>query len=62
MILARQSAGRPASCAAGAIGALVYMLYCREVAAGFLLVWYTLGILMTASLGAVLGPALLKWK
>lgn len=54
--------GATIGAAAGAIGALVYLLYCREVAAGFVLVWYTLGMMATASLGAVLGPQLLKWR
>lgn len=48
--------------AAGAVGALIYMLYCREFAASFVLIWYSLGILSMAALGALLGPELLKWK
>ncbi|OFW99228.1 MAG: hypothetical protein A3E78_13070 [Alphaproteobacteria bacterium RIFCSPHIGHO2_12_FULL_63_12] len=54
--------GATIGAAAGAIGALVYLLYCRDVAAGFVLVWYTLGILATASVGALLGPKLLHWR
>lgn len=55
-------AGATIGAAAGAIGAFVYMLYCREIAAGFVLVWYTLGIASMAALGALIGPAALKWK
>ena len=55
-------AGATIGAASGAVGALVYTLYCREDAAGFLLVWYSLGILSMAALGASLGPLLLKWK
>lgn len=54
--------GATIGAAAGAIGALVYLLYCREVAASFVLVWYTIGMAATASIGALLGPQLLKWR
>ncbi len=54
-------AGAAIGVAAGGIGALVYMFFCREVAAGFILVWYTLGILSMAALGALLGRFFLKW-
>ena len=46
---------------AGAIGALVYLLYCPEMAPPFLLVWYTLGMLLPAALGALVGPRVLRW-
>ena len=54
-------AGAAAGLAAGAIGAAAYALYCREVAASFVLVWYTLGIALTSLAGAILGPRLLRW-
>lgn len=47
---------------AGAVGALVYMFYCNEVAASFVLVWYTLGITLTAALGGLIGPYVLRWR
>ena len=54
-------AGAVAGLAAGAVGAAAYALYCREVAASFVLVWYTLGIALTALAGALVGPRLLRW-
>ena len=53
--------GAVAGFAAGALGALVYTLHCPELAAPFLAVWYVLGILIPALLGASLGPRLLRW-
>jgi len=54
-------AGAAAGLLSGALGALVYALHCPEMAAPFLAVWYLLGMLIPAALGAVLGPALLRW-
>lgn len=54
-------AGWAAGLLAGGLGALGYALYCPELSAGFVLTWYTLGILITAALGAALGPRLLRW-
>jgi hypothetical protein len=34
---------------------------CAELALPFVAAWYTLGVLMTAALGAALGPRLLRW-
>lgn len=54
-------AGAGAGLLAGALGALVYLLHCPELAAPFLAVWYLLGILAPTVLGALLGPRLLAW-
>jgi len=54
-------AGAGAGMLAGAIGALVYLLYCPELAPPFLVVWYTLGMLIPAAAGAMVGPRLLRW-
>ena len=54
-------AGAAAGLAAGAIGAMLYCLHCPEMAAIFVLTWYSLGILLTAGLGALLGPRVLRW-
>ncbi len=54
-------AGAGAGLLAGALGALVYSLYCPELAAPFLAVWYVLGIAIPALAGAVLGPRVLRW-
>ena len=50
-----------AGLAAGAFAATVYCMHCPEVSAIFVLTWYSLGILLAASLGALLGPRLLRW-
>jgi hypothetical protein len=54
-------AGGAAGLLAGAGGALVYALYCPEMAAPFIGIWYLLGMLIPAALGALLGPRLLRW-
>jgi hypothetical protein len=54
-------AGAAAGFAAGSIGALVYTLHCPELAAPFIGIWYLLGMLIPATLGAWLGPSLLRW-
>ena len=56
-----RAAGAAAGLAAGAFAATVYCLHCPEVSAIFVLTWYSLGILLAASLGALLGPRLLRW-
>ena len=50
-----------AGLAAGAVGALVYTLHCPELEAPFLALWYVLGMLLPAALGAWVGPRLLRW-
>jgi hypothetical protein len=54
-------AGAAAGLLAGAGGALVYALYCTEMAAPFIAVWYLAGMLLPAGAGALLGPRLLRW-
>jgi len=54
-------AGAAAGFAAGSMGALVYSLHCPEIAAPFVGVWYLLGMLIPTTLGAWLGPRLLRW-
>ncbi|WP_029935832.1 DUF1109 domain-containing protein [Sphingomonas sp. UNC305MFCol5.2] len=56
-----RAAGAAAGLAAGAFAATVYCLHCPEVSAIFVLTWYSLGILLAASVGALLGPRLLRW-
>jgi hypothetical protein len=53
--------GAAAGFAAGAVAALVYTLHCPELEAPFLALWYVLGMLIPAILGACLGPGLLRW-
>jgi hypothetical protein len=54
-------AGGAAGLLGGAIAATIYGFHCPEMAAPFLLIWYTLGIIVSAGVGAVLGPKLLAW-
>jgi hypothetical protein len=54
-------AGAAAGLLSGAIAATIYGFHCPEMAAPFLLIWYTLGIAFSAGFGAVLGSRLLAW-
>jgi hypothetical protein len=56
-----RAAGAAAGLAAGAFSATVYCLHCPEVSAIFVLTWYSLGILLAAAVGALVGPRLLRW-
>ena len=56
-----RAAGFAAGLLAGTLGAVGYALHCPELSPVFVLVWYTLGILIPAGVGAVLGPWLLRW-
>lgn len=54
-------AGAAAGLLAGALGAIIYALHCPELAAPFIGLWYLLGMLIPAALGALIGPRLLRW-
>jgi hypothetical protein len=54
-------AGGLAGLASGAAASVVYALYCPETSASFLISWYTLGMALAASAGALVGPKLLRW-
>jgi hypothetical protein len=54
-------AGGAAGLLAGGIAATVYGLHCQEIAAPFVALWYSLGIILSAVLGAVVGSRLLRW-
>jgi hypothetical protein len=56
-----KAAGAAAGLTAGAWAATLYGLHCPEAAAVFVLTWYTLGMLLAAGIGALLGPRLLRW-
>jgi len=47
--------------AAGGAGASAYALHCDEMAAPFLVVWYTLGVAGAGVLGWIAGPRILRW-
>jgi hypothetical protein len=56
-----RAAGAAAGFAAGAWAATLYCLHCPEVSAIFVLTWYTLGMVLAAGVGALLGPRFLRW-
>lgn len=56
-----RAAGFAAGLLAGAVGAFGYALACPEMSAAFVAVWYSLGIVLTGVLGAILGPWVLRW-
>jgi hypothetical protein len=54
-------AGAATGLLAGALGTLVYVLHCPELEAPFLAVWYVIGMLVPAGVGALVGPRVLRW-
>lgn len=54
-------AGAGAGLFAGAVGAFVYSFHCTEGSAPFIALWYSLGIALTAAIGAFAGRHLLRW-
>lgn len=56
-----RAAGLACGLLAGTAGAAAYSLACPESSAVFVAIWYSLGIVLTALLGAALGPRLLRW-
>lgn len=56
-----RQAGWASGLLAGALGAMGYALACSETSSIFVAIWYTMGIVMTAFIGRVLGPSMLRW-
>lgn len=56
-----RAAGFAAGLLAGALGAIGYSLHCPEQSLAFVAVWYSLGILASGGLGALLGRWALRW-
>jgi hypothetical protein len=54
-------AGFTAGLLAGAAAAAVYALHCEETAPAFVATWYSVGMLLPALLGLVVGPRVLRW-
>ncbi|MFY1664061.1 DUF1109 domain-containing protein [Pseudomonas sp. Pseu.R1] len=54
-------AGAVAGLIAGATAAFVYCLHCPETELVFWAARYVLGIAISAAIGAILGPSLLRW-
>jgi len=53
--------GALAGLVSGGIAATMDAFACKETGAGFVLVWYTLGIAISAGVGAIIGPRVLRW-
>jgi hypothetical protein len=56
-----RSAGAAAGLLSGSAAATLYALACTESGAGFVLIWYTLGIAVSTGVGALIGPRVLRW-
>ncbi len=54
-------AGTAAGLASGAISAFVYAFHCNESTMPFIAIWYTLGVLCTGLIGAIVGRFALRW-
>ena len=54
-------AGAAAGLAAGGWAATVYAFHCPESTAPFIVIWYSLGMVLAAALGAMLGRFTLRW-
>lgn len=54
-------AGAVCGLAAGAMSAAIYALACTESSAGFVLLWYSLGLAGASAIGALAGPHVLRW-
>jgi hypothetical protein len=54
-------AGFASGALAGAAAAVVYALRCDESAVAFIATWYTIGMLLPAVAGALVGPRVLRW-
>lgn len=55
------AAGAAAGLVAGGLGATAYALHCVETSPGFVLIWYSLGLIAAGKVGASLGPRVLGW-
>jgi len=53
--------GFAAGIAAGAAGALAYAFACSETSPAFVAIWYSAGIALCGTAGAVVGPKFLRW-
>ncbi|MGD9843634.1 MAG: NrsF family protein [Steroidobacteraceae bacterium] len=57
-----RTTGFVAGLLAGAIAALAYGFFCQESSIAFVSTWYTLGMLLPATVGAIFGNSLLRWS
>jgi len=55
-------AGAATGLLAGGAAMAIYCLHCPETEPAFIATWYSLGALLTAAVGAVAGPVILRWR
>lgn len=55
------AAGAAAGLLTAGLATTLYGLHCPEHTAGFVVVWYSLGIALTAAVGAIVGKFLFRW-
>lgn len=55
-------AGVAAGLLAGGAAMAVYCLHCPETEPAFIATWYSLGAILTAAVGGVAGPFVLRWR
>jgi hypothetical protein len=55
------AAGAAAGLLTSGLATTLYGLHCPEHTAGFVVVWYSVGIGLTAAVGAVIGKVLFRW-
>lgn len=53
--------GAAAGLLAGTASAAIYALHCAELTAPFIAIWYVIGMLIPAGIGALIGNRLLRW-
>lgn len=54
-------AGAAIGALSGGVGAMAYSMYCPADSIAFVTTWYSLGIALSAALGAAAGARLLRW-
>ncbi len=55
-------AGAAAGLFAGGVATMIYGLHCPETTRAFVATWYSLGVALSAGLGAAVGPFVLRWR
>ncbi|HTH62249.1 MAG TPA: DUF1109 domain-containing protein [Paraburkholderia sp.] len=56
-----RAAGAAAGLLSSALATIAYCLHCPEMSPAFWSIWYVIGMLLPAGIGAWLGPRLLRW-
>lgn len=59
--VALRRTGAVAGLCAGGVAAAIYAFACTEQSAGFVMLWYSLGVALASLVGMLLGPRVLHW-